>query len=155
MPSVQFLGYALIVYGANYENNIYCKNDTNPVPIVVGDSAGVFRELLSNPIGLAIDTLTGIIDLDSSAVGTYGILYVPDSNSICPTDTIQVTIVDIPDPSFAYDRSLYCMQGVDPIPIHNRKPGGTFTADAGISVNPINWSDRCVGIECRSRICIL
>ena len=73
------------------ENNIYCKNDTIR-SVVVGDTAGVFRNS-SNPVGLVIDTISGVIDLDSSATGTYGILYVPDSNSICPADTVKLQLL--------------------------------------------------------------
>ncbi|MFT5647109.1 MAG: hypothetical protein ACI976_001798, partial [Aureispira sp.] len=71
VPALQLLGYALVIYGSNYTSNIYCRNDDDPVPIIIGDSAGVFLGLGTNPLGLVLDSITGIIDLDSSAVGTY------------------------------------------------------------------------------------
>ncbi|CAA6827279.1 MAG: internalin, putative, partial [uncultured Aureispira sp.] len=137
VPSLQFLGYALVIYGANYTDNIYCRNDGDPTPIIIGDSLGVFQGLASNPIGLVLDTLTGVVDLDSSAIGTYDIVYTLDSVSICPSDSIQITIVDVPDPSFSYPMSLWCRQGVDLIPTITGTPGGTFRSDPTVSINSI------------------
>ncbi len=138
VPSLQFLGYALKVYGSNYTNNIYCRNDNDPIPIIVGDSSGIFRQLLTNPPGLVIDSITGIIDLDSSQLGTFDIVYTLDSIAICPSDSIQITIVDIPDPSFNYPMPLWCRQGVDAAPIITGTPGGLFRSGPGLSINPIS-----------------
>ena len=138
VPSIQLLSYALVIYGANYTNNIYCRNDVDPVPIVIGDSAGVFLGLPTNPVGLVMDSITGIIDLDSSAVGTYDIVYTLDSVSICPSDSIQITIVDVPDPTFSYAQPLWCRQGPDPTPTITGTPGGTFSSDANVAINSIS-----------------
>ena len=137
VPSLQFLGYALVIYGANYTDNIYCRNDEDPVPIIIGDSLGVFLGLDSNPIGLVLDSITGVVDLDSSATGTYDIIYTLDSVSICPSDSIQITIVDVPDPSFSYGMSLWCRQGADLIPVIGGTPGGIFSSDPNVTINSI------------------
>jgi gliding motility-associated-like protein len=135
VPSVQLAGYALVVYGASYSRNIYCRNESDPVPIIIGDSSGVFLELPGNPAGLVFDSITGIIDLSASNVGSYNLIFVPDTNSICPTDSMQITIIDIPNPSFGYPDTIYCRQGVNPTPIITGNPGGSFSATAGIMVN--------------------
>ena len=138
VPSVQFLGYALIVYGANYTNTIYCTNEPDPIPIIIGDSVGIFSELITNPPGLVFDSITGIIDLDSSALGTYQILYTLDSISICPSDSITVSIIDIPDASFIYPQILYCRGGAPPVPVVTGTPGGTFSSTTGAIINPFS-----------------
>ncbi len=135
VPSLQLLGFTLNVYGASYTRNIYCRNEPDPIPIIIGDSSGVFREYPNNPIGLVFDSITGIIDLSASNTGTYNLLFIPDSNSICPTDSIQITIIDIPNPTFGYADTLYCRQGADPSPSITGNPGGTFSASAGIVIN--------------------
>ncbi|MGH1337681.1 MAG: hypothetical protein ACRBFS_16295, partial [Aureispira sp.] len=138
VPSLQFLGYALRVYGSNYTNNIYCRNDNDPIPIIIGDSSGVFRQLLTNPPGLVLDSITGVIDLDSSQVGTFDIVYTLDSIAICPSDSIQITIVDIPDPTFTYPMPLWCRQGADATPLISGTPGGLFSSDPNLTIDPIS-----------------
>ncbi|MFK7796749.1 MAG: proprotein convertase P-domain-containing protein, partial [Aureispira sp.] len=138
VPSLQFLGYALRVYGSNYTSNIYCRNDNDPVPIIIGDSSGIFRQLVTNPAGLVLDSITGIIDLDSSQLGTFDIVYTLDSIAICPSDSIQITIVDVPDPTFTYPMPLWCRQGADAIPVISGTPGGLFSSDPNLSIDPIS-----------------
>jgi len=54
----------------SYTNNIYCKSDTNPSPIIEGSLGVIF----SSQPGLIIDPSTGEIDLENSTSGTYSVI---------------------------------------------------------------------------------
>jgi PKD repeat protein len=63
----------------SYASAHYCETDSDPTPTITGIIGGTFS---ATPFGLNINALTGQIDLDASAFGTYAVKYV-SSSSIC------------------------------------------------------------------------
>jgi len=57
-----------------------------------------------------------------------------DANG-CPI-TITGTFVGLEDPAFTYPASAYCQSAANPSPTITGVTGGTFTAPAGVSINP-------------------
>jgi gliding motility-associated-like protein len=132
VPSVQTLGYVLTVSGFGYSQQVYCANDPNPQPVIFGATGGTFQIVSGGP-GLALNTTTGIIDLATSTAGTYEVLYVTGVGPCPANDSVSVTIVDIPDPSFSYPQSVYCVGNNNPFPIIAGTPGGTFSSDTNVT----------------------
>ncbi len=72
----------------SYSFNEYCLTYTDPTPIISGTNGGIF---FANSSGLVIDSLTGQIDLSSSAVGQYIIQYTtPGLCSYSAFDTLNL-----------------------------------------------------------------
>ena len=96
----------------NYDEEEYCKSGSNPVLTTVEgfDTTGTFN---STPEGLTIDSLTGQIDLSTSAAGTYEITYLVTSDTeVCEINeshTVTLTVADAVDPSFDPITTTYCI----------------------------------------------
>ena len=56
-----------------YSESSYCTSNSNPTPVITGAIGGVFT---SSPIGLIINSTTGIIDIPASAEGIYKVTYI-------------------------------------------------------------------------------
>jgi len=71
----------------SYNPNIYCKNSANAVPVFPsGSSAGVFTSI---PFGLVfVNSMTGVVDLTASAVGTYQVTNYIAASGGCAADTV-------------------------------------------------------------------
>lgn len=114
--------------GFTYAGSPFCKNGIDPNPtFFTGASAGVFS---ASPAGLVfVNVNTGLIDLGSSAVGTYIITNsIPVSgNCLAANATTTVTIIT-DDASFTYPSATYCQSGNNPTPVITGVPGGTFSA---------------------------
>lgn len=112
-----------------YSSATYCTGGTNPTPVITGVPGGGFT---STPVGLALNTATGTIDLANSAVGSYTLTYT--TNSPCSgTFSITMTIANTtPSATFTYPSAAYCQNGANPLPVY--APG----ASAGIfSATPV------------------
>jgi len=129
VPSIQTLGYVLTVSGIGYSQQVYCKNDSNPSPIIFGATGGTFQ-VVSGGTGLVLDPITGIIDLDNSLVGSYQVLYVTSVGPCPGTDSVDIEIIDIPDPSFSY-QPFYCVGNANPFPVITGNAGGIFSNTTG------------------------
>lgn len=116
-----------------YPADSFCV-EGNVIPDFVDDPGGDFSV---TPSGLELDISTGEIDLGNSDEGMYTVTYEPPFNS-CPfSSTAEITVLDFPDASFAYDDTLYC-------PVGSTTPsatlvGGTYASDvAGLSLDPVS-----------------
>ncbi|MCW3072317.1 MAG: hypothetical protein JWO44_2207 [Bacteroidetes bacterium] len=109
----------------SYSSSTYCQTGTDPSANITGTPGGVFSVLPST--GLVMDTLSGLIDLSASALGTYNITY--QTNGVCPSNSIvTVTLTTAPSALFGYALS-FCSS--DPNPTPGFGPGasaGVFTA---------------------------
>lgn len=77
----------------SYPENAYCKNETNPLPVVTGSTGGIF----SGSPGLVINSTTGAINLAATPAGSYTITYIPPGNTLCSSDaTVVIHIHDQP-----------------------------------------------------------
>jgi len=110
-----------------YSSSTYCQTGTDPSATITGTPGGVFS--VSPSTGLVIDTLSGLIDLSASTLGTYSITY--QTNGVCPSNSIvNVTITTAPSALFGYPLS-FCSSDPNPTPVFG--PGasaGTFSASA-------------------------
>ncbi|MFA5647232.1 MAG: gliding motility-associated C-terminal domain-containing protein [Bacteroidales bacterium] len=89
----------------------------------------------AEPAGLAIDPITGEVDLDASDSGTYTVTY-HFSDGVCSgTTTTTITIDEIPETTISYDDSPYCAQGVAAVSYGGPAYSGTFTSTDGLSIN--------------------
>ena len=107
-----------------YPTNAYCQGTTEKVTPTLSIFGGTFT---SSPSGLDIDSFTGEIDTNSSAVSTYTIEYT--SVGICAaTASFTLVINDFKnDPSFSYPVLSYCISDLSTVTPTIETPGGTFT----------------------------
>ena len=117
----------------NYSFASYCQNEADPTPTISGTSGGTFT---SSPAGLSITSGTGVIDLDASTPGTYGVLYTTPSAGCGDTLTVFVTVNAVDDASFSYTASTFCLNDANPTPTITGTTGGTFTINNGGTINP-------------------
>lgn len=76
-----------------YDQSQYCQNETNPTPTINGASGGTFT---ASPSGLNINASTGVINLNSSTIGTYTITYTSPGAPCNSTTDINVTVNPVP-----------------------------------------------------------
>lgn len=104
----------------------YCQAGTNPIPTITGVSGGLFSAI---PIGLSIDTLTGTINLATSVLGAYTVLY--SINGPCQNSgSVNITITNVPPSAdFSYSDSIFCKNESNPSPIYGSGAvAGLFSA---------------------------
>ncbi|MFH1321821.1 MAG: gliding motility-associated C-terminal domain-containing protein, partial [Bacteroidota bacterium] len=112
-----------------YLDSVFCQNDSNPVPTVTGYTPGTF----SAPASVAIDAVSGQIDLMASIDSTYTITYT--TGGPCPnSSTFDITILTAPN-AIIFPAGPYC--GLDSIDILLASPAGGTWAGPGI-IDPIN-----------------
>jgi len=129
----------------SYAIQHFCKNEANPLPIITGTTGGTF----SGASGVVVSS-SGEIDVASSTVGgPYWVVYTTPG-SICPvSDSVQVYIEQVPDPSFGYTEATFCNNEANPVPVISGSTGGTFSASSGLVIDPttgeIDLSSSTVG----------
>ena len=108
----------------SYPQTIYCQGTEALVTPTLSIFGGTFT---SSPSGLNIDSLTGEIDTNLSAVSTYTIEYT--SVGICAgTASLTLVINDFKnDPDFSYPALLYCISDLSSVTPTIETPGGVFT----------------------------
>ncbi len=73
----------------SYSQSPYCTTAGTATPTITGTTGGTF----SADAGLALNTTTGTIDLASSTVGTYVVVYTVQSTGDCPLFITNTSIV--------------------------------------------------------------
>ncbi len=119
-----------------------CVEDTNPV--VVPSTGFVTGGVYSANAGLVINPATGEINLNASTPGTYTVTYtVAPSPAVCNighSSTTQITITPLApaETGFSYT-AMVCKGSENQTPNLNAgfTAGGTFTADAGLVIDPV------------------
>jgi len=107
-----------------YSPFTFCQTGTNPTPTITGLAGGTF----SSPSSLVfVSTTTGQINLTSTPLGTYKVVYT--TKGTCPnTASNNVTITMAPTAAFAY-AGPYCKEDTNPNPSYNTgSSGGAFSA---------------------------
>ncbi len=115
----------------SYSSMMYCTNDTDPTPTITGQAGGKFVGILRNPnTTLALDSLTGSIDLNLSTAGIYDIVY--STSGACPTtDTATVMINQSDMAVFAYTDTSFCANGVsNPTLAASSNQSGVYTSSS-------------------------
>ncbi len=113
-------------------NRVYCQNEPDVVPVILGDSAGFFTA----PVGVVLDPSTGVIDLSASVPGSYIITRVTTGFCAFFSDE-SITILPADDARFAYGDSVYCRFGNDPTPTITGLSGGSFSSSAGLALDSL------------------
>ncbi|MDO9185785.1 MAG: PKD-like domain-containing protein [Bacteroidia bacterium] len=110
----------------NYSSATYCQLGANPTPLITGLPGGYFYSV---PVGLTIDSLTGTINLPTSALDVYTVSYTT-AGSCSATSAITMTITNTsPTANFSYPGSPYCQNDNDPLPTFGPgSSGGVFSA---------------------------
>jgi len=109
----------------------FCPYGT-ALPTVITTPGGSFT---ISPAGPTINTATGLIDFTTATPGaTYTVTYTTPAGPCSDNSSIIINVLPFTDAAFAYANSAYCATGtVSPSYVLN--PGGSFSADAGISIN--------------------
>ncbi len=111
----------------SYFGSPYCDNESDPSPVAgLGALLGTFT---AAPAGLVINPLTGTIDLDASAPGTYVITNTVLSGSVCP-DGVATTSITIYPTYFSTETHDMCLGDSYVLPDGTTVfSSGTYTSD--------------------------
>lgn len=121
----------------SYSATSYCKTETpNPTPIYNGGAAGTFT---FTPDGLVLDA-DGVINLETSAPGTYTITNTIVDNGPCGdvTSDVVITINAGGNAVFTYPQTSYCLNNtgtVNPILSENATIGIFTATPDGLVIN--------------------
>jgi gliding motility-associated-like protein len=117
----------------NYAGSPYCQNQSNPLPTFTGSGIG---GVFSSTAGLVINSSSGLVDIASSAPGTYTVTNTIAALNGCPSviETATITIRAMDNSSFNYTGSTFCQTGVNPSPTITGIAGGVFSSSS-LSVN--------------------
>lgn len=123
--SVAAQGVALF----DYFPDQFCISDPDPLPVISGDTNGVFSVLFG---GALVDPQTGLIDLGGSVPGDSILIQyrVPGLSAACPDSTVRLIRIFAPDSSvsISYPSASYCPDEPDPLPTVTGTAGGSFQA---------------------------
>lgn len=110
-------------------NSLYCNNAANPTPTINGTTGGVFSALTA---GIALDTVTGTINIAASTLSTYDIVYtVLGTTPTCfDRDTNTVQIAPLESAAFTYTAAAYCNTTANPTPAITGTAGGGFVGSS-------------------------
>jgi hypothetical protein len=129
----------------NYSAISFCQNQLTVSPASISNAGGSF----SASAGLSLNATTGGINLSTSTVGSYNIIYTT-SGSCIDSDTVSLTITASPSAAFNYSSPNFCPSALNISPNITGNSGGTFSATpAGLSINAntgsINPANSSVG----------
>jgi len=127
-----------------YPKNFFCQNEANPSPSFVSNAtAGTFSAV---PAGLAINPVTGLINLAGSTPGSYVVYNTIGASGTCPSDVDSWAITITVPPSnvnINYSAASYCktdttVQNVT----QTGTTGGNYTVSpaVGLSLNTTTGS---------------
>ncbi|SIT06427.1 gliding motility-associated C-terminal domain-containing protein [Filimonas lacunae] len=103
---------------------------------------GVAGGVYTSTAGLALNAASGAVDVKSSAVGTYRVLYTFSDGSCSDTTSTYIVIKPLPVAGFSYSALNFCRAlSADSAKVTlTGTTGGTFTSDAGLSLNAASGS---------------
>ncbi|PJB14927.1 MAG: hypothetical protein CO118_06025, partial [Flavobacteriales bacterium CG_4_9_14_3_um_filter_32_8] len=122
----------------SYDSPTYCQNASAPIlSYGPGGGGGVFTNA---PVGLSINSGTGVINLIASTPGLYTVYntIVAAGGCAAALDSTTIEIFQIDSALFSYSPLTYCVSGVDPIANVTGTSGGTFTITAPGVINSTN-----------------
>ena len=77
----------------SYTSTDFCISSSDITPTITGDSNGIFT---SSPVGLDLDSITGVISATSSAVESYIVTYtLGETCSVSSKDTVNINSLPI------------------------------------------------------------
>ena len=129
----------------SYTGITYCAGGSNPSPTLSG---GGVMGIFTSTAGLVIDSVTGIIDIAASTIGTYIVTNTPAPNGPCASvpDTAIVNIIAAPVATFNYTGSPFCQNAANPtVTFTGGGTGGTFTSTGGLIIDAVTGTVTLVG----------
>ncbi len=126
----------LPVASISYPASPYCATGTAAV-VITGQTGGLF----SSTSGLALDLLTGKINLSACTGGVYAVNYTFSNGTCTNTVSTTVTINALPlatisyAPSVYYANSIYCTIGQATV-TQTGTTGGTYSSTSGLALDP-------------------
>jgi gliding motility-associated-like protein len=115
----------------SYAGSPFCATGTGAVTRT-GTAGGAYSAL---PAGLSINTVTGLINLVSSAPGTYTVTYSFTNAAGCANSaSTSVTINALPTAAISYAGSPFCGIGTTSV-TQTGTAGGAYTSTAGLTIN--------------------
>lgn len=141
--TIQFTSATVPVTTFSYSNLAFCiLETTNPLPSLDAGftSGGEFSSAT-----ITVNASTGEVDLSSATAGTHDITYTVEAdatNCSAPgsfTASIEITQSLTPETSFMYAVDVYCSDSSNVLPITGTDftTGGTFSAEAGLSIDAV------------------
>jgi gliding motility-associated-like protein len=123
--------------GFSYGSTTYCVTGTNPTPTINGIHPGSFT---SSPSGLVINSVSGEINLATSALGTYVVTYT--TTGPCPSSSQNsITITNAPDATFSY-ASPICSSSSNISPnFPSGSSAGVFSSSVGLVFANVNTGE--------------
>lgn len=117
----------------SYPSTALCTNGGTSTPTITGATGGSFT---ASPVGLSINSTTGVITPASSSTGTYTITYTPPVNGACAGSpaTFSITVSAAPSATISYGTGSYCKSGSVSASVTGTT-GGAFSSTTGLSVN--------------------
>ena len=121
----------------NYQSNVFCQTAPNPMALIL-NVGGVFS---ADTFGLALDSLSGEIDLANSLPGTYSVTYT-FSGSCEDTYTQTVSVLAFDSTThIQFAQDTFCVDSAAPIPILSGDSSGAYFGSPGlVFFNPANGS---------------
>ena len=117
-----------------------CTSDVSTyAPTLVGATGA--SNYTAVPVGLTINSTTGVITPSTSLPGTYTITYLPNGVGACPTipTPTTVTVTAAPTASISYAGTPYCTTVTASQTVTltgtNAYTGGTFVSTAGLTLD--------------------
>lgn len=115
-----------------------CKLGANPVPIPVPGFTP-YGTYSSVPVGLSINSTTGVINLAASTAGIYDVTYTVAATACNPfrSSTTSITINPPATPVTGFSYSAVCANGTNPFPATaaGLTPNGIYSSASGMSIN--------------------
>ncbi len=123
----------------SYSSPSFCQTGTDPAAIIAGLPGGTFS---ASPGLVLLDTLTGLIDVSASSVGTFYVRY-KTHGQCSDTSICNVTITAAPGVGFSYADTSFCQFGINPTPtLATGAIAGTFSATpAGLVFVNVNTGE--------------
>ena len=117
----------------SYSGSPYCANGGTATVTRNATAGGTY----SSTAGLSIDANTGDITLGTSTPGTYTVTYFIAAAGGCSfaSTSTSVTIVNPATLAISYPGTPFCKTGIAFV-TRTGAAGGTYSSDAGMSVNP-------------------
>ncbi len=121
----------------SFQGSPFCQNAGNQsITLNAGSIAGTF----SSPAGVAVDPVSGIVNLTASPSGANWVYNTVPAAGGCPViiDSALITITPLPVASFYYVNTPFCTT-TNPNPLPTFTSGGVaglFSGPAGLTIDP-------------------
>lgn len=130
-----------LAYGAGVGSS-FCTNGAPVIPTIntSGGGSSASSQFSSIPAGLNLNPLTGVVNPSASQAGLYTVtlIYTNTNNGCSTTTSAQIKVNNAPTAFISYSGLPYCSNAGTATPTITSSGGtATFTAPAGLAINPV------------------